>query len=155
MPASVRLTLTAAARSVLLAGIDPNNPHRRAIVQTKSNLAPHGPAVGFALEGGQFYWTRESDITAQGILSQAADESDVSRLDEAMNFLREALAEGEREVKEVSAEAKHCGIVNQTLRRARERLRIKTRREGAPNTKQRFYWSLPCDAVQDGGDDVH
>jgi hypothetical protein len=148
------IDITAAARSVLLAGIDPNDPHKRAIVQTKSNLAPPGRAVGFALDRGEFSWTGESDITAQRILAHAADQNEVSKLDEAMDFLREALAEGEREVKEVTAEAKHCGIVQQTLRRARERLGIKARREGAPN-KQRFYWSLPCDAVQDGGDDVH
>jgi len=94
-------------------------------------------------------------MTAQGILSHAVDQSDVSRLNEAMEFLREALAPGEREVDEVRAEAKRCGIADQTLRRARELLKIRPRREGAPNTKQRFYWALPGDAVQDGGDDVH
>jgi hypothetical protein len=69
-------------------------------------------------------------------------------------ILREALAQGEREVHEVRSEAKQCGIAEQTLRRARERLGISARREGPP-TKQRFYWALPADAVQDGGDDVH
>jgi hypothetical protein len=149
------IDITAAARSVLLAGIDPNETNKRAIVQTKSNLAPHGPAVGFTLEGGQFYWTGKSDLTAQGILSQVVDHGDMSRINEAMEFLREALSQGEREVNEVRTEAKRCAIAEQTLHRARERLGISARRDGAPNTKQRFYWSLPSDAVQDGGDDVH
>ena len=149
------IDITAAARSVLLAGIDQNEPKRRAIVHTKSNLAPQGPAIGFTLEDGHFYWTGKSDLTAQGILSHVVDDGGVSRLNEAIDFLRDALSQGEREVDEVKADAKRCAIAEQTLRRARERLGISLRREGAPNTKQRFYWSLPCDAVQDGGDDVH
>jgi hypothetical protein len=149
------IDITAAARSVLLAGIDQNQPNKRAIVQTKSNLAPPGPAVGFTLEGGQFYWTGKSDLTAQSILSHVGDDGDMSRVEEATEFLREALGQGEREVNDVRAEAKRCAIAEQTLRRARERLGIRARRDGAPNTKQRFYWSLPGDAVQDGGDDVH
>jgi hypothetical protein len=126
------IDIIAAARSVLLAGIDQNEPTRRAIVHTKSNLAPQGSAIGFTLEGGQFYWTGKSDLTAQGILSHVFDDGGVSRLNEAIDFLREALSLGEREVDEVKAEAKRCAIAEQTLRRARERLGISLRREGAP-----------------------
>lgn len=125
------IDITAAARSVLLAGIDQNDIHKRAIVQTKNNLTPQGPAVGFILDDGKFFWTGKSALTAQSILAHAADESDVSRLNEAVDFLREALALGEREVYEVRGEAKRCGITEQTLRRAREKLGIKARREGA------------------------
>ncbi len=149
------IDITAAARSVLLAGTDPDDATKRAIVQTKNNLAPHGKAVGFTLEDGKFFWTGESDMTAQCILSHVADESERSALNEAIEFLRQSLGNGEHEVSEVKAEAKQAGIAEQTLRRARERLRIKARREGAPGMKQRFFWLLPAsDDVQGNTDDV-
>ncbi len=146
------IDLVAAARSVLLAGKDPDDERKRAIAQIKSNLAPHGPAIGFTLEGGQFFWTGESDLTAERILSYAPNESERPALDEAGEFLQGALAEGEREVSEIRTEAKQAGISEITLRRARERLGIKARREGMPGMKQRFYWSL--DDVHAGSDDV-
>src|SRR6201999_538582 len=47
----------AAARSVLLVGKDPDDESKRALCQTKSNLATVGKAQGYTIEGGQFRWT--------------------------------------------------------------------------------------------------
>jgi hypothetical protein len=140
------IDFAAAARSVLLVGRDPDDEAKRAIVQIKNNLAPIGEAVGYKLEDGRFWWTGESSLTAGRILTAIADEEGRSALTEAVEFLRAALADGAREVDEVRAEARRAGISEQTLRRARERVGLRAKREGLPGMRQQFTWSLPDDA---------
>jgi putative DNA primase/helicase len=157
------IDFTAAARSVLLVGKDPDDETKRAIVQTKNNLAPVGDAIGYKLEDGRFWWTGGSDLTIGRILTAVRDEEASSALDEATDFLRAALATGVREVEEVRAEARRAGVAEQTLRRARERLGIKAQREGLPGMRQRFTWTLPSpddaqilvDDVQENKDEHH
>jgi hypothetical protein len=148
------IDFAAAARSVLLVGADPDEPNKRAVVQIKNNLAPSGEAIGYTLEGGQFFWTGESTLTATRILSLASDDVQRSALVDAIDFLRNALAEGAREVEEVSKEARGVGITMTTLRRAREQLGLRARRVGQPGTKQQFFWSLNADNAQHRTDDV-
>ena len=49
---------------------------------------------------------------------------------EAMEFLRSALASGERPAADVLREADEAGIAEITLRRARKEMGVRTRREG-------------------------
>ncbi len=145
----------AAARSVLLVGKDPDDESKRALVQIKNNLAPHGKPQGYKLEAGAFFWTGESTLTAGRILSLNSDENERSAQDEAVEFLRDALADGERDVAEVTKEARQYGVADKTLRRAREQLGIRARRVGAVGSKQKFYWALPqADDAQDARDDA-
>lgn len=146
------IDLVAAARSVLLVSADPDEPNKRAIVQVKNNLAPHGEAIGYTLDDGQFFWTGASPLTATRILSLATDDVERGALVNAKDFLMSALADGAREVEEVAKEARQVGITMHTLRRAREQLGIKARRVGQPGTKQQFLWSL--DNVHQYPDDV-
>lgn len=148
------IDFAAAARSVLLVGADPDEPNKRAVVQIKNNLAPHGGAIGYTLDDGQFFWTGASPLTASRILSLATDDVERSALVDAMDFLRNALAEGAREVEEVGKEARSVGITMTTLRRARERLGIRARRVGQPGTKQQFFWSLTVDNAHHRSDDA-
>jgi hypothetical protein len=137
------IDFAAAARSVLLVGRDPDDETKRAIVQTKNNLAPHGEAIGYKLERGCFYWTGFSDLTAGRILTIAAGDNERDALQEALNFLKETLMSGACEVNEVKKDARGAGIADITLRRAREQLGIRAKREGLPGMKQRFTWALP------------
>lgn len=139
------IDLTAAARSVLLVGQDPDDASRRALVQTKNNLAPHGGAIGYKLEAGAFYWTGESTLTAGRILSLPSDEEERGARVEAVEFLRAALAEGPRPAKDVKGEARQAGIPDITLRRAKDRLGVRTEKEGGRlgERAQRWLWSLP------------
>lgn len=146
------IDLTAAARSVLLAGKDPDDENKRAIAQIKSNLAPHGPAVGFTLRGGEFFWTGESDLTAERILSYAPSESERPALDEATEFLRDELGDGEIDVAMLKANARRAGIQEITLRRAKERLGVKVKRQGF-GKGGKWTWELPIDAHKT--DDEH
>jgi len=137
------IDFTAAARSVLLVGRDPDDGQKRAIVQTKNNLAPHGEAIGYKLEDSQFYWTGLSDLTAGRILAAESDEGERSALIEAVDFLRTALSSG-RESKAIKDEAKQGGITETTLRRAKAQLKVRARKVGMPGSHyQKWMWELP------------
>jgi AAA domain len=141
------IDLTAAARSVLLVGHDPDDPNKRGIVQTKSNLAPFGDAIGYKIEGSNFYWTGKSDLTAEKILSVARDEDERNALLEAQEFLQQALANYPRPCGEIQKEARSVGIYDATLRRARIALRISARRVSEGNKGKGYWlWQLPQDA---------
>lgn len=146
------IDITAAARSVLLVGADPDDQSRRAIIQIKNNLAPIGPAIGYRLDEGKFTWTGESSLTSGRILSAASSDSERNALDEAVNFFKGALSSGLREVEEVKAEATRVGISSATLRRAREWMGIRAQRVGAVGEKQKFFWALP--PADDAHDDA-
>ena len=139
------IDFVAAARSVLLVGADPDEPARRAVVQTKNNLAPEGPAVGYKLEGGQFWWTGESDLTAGRILASVSDEEQRGAQAEAIEFLRAALTDSARPAKEVKAEAAQVGLTEQNLRTARMRLGIRPFKEGGEfgGKGAKWMWKLP------------
>jgi len=137
------IDFAAAARSVLLVGRDPDDEMKRAVVQTKNNLAPHGAAIGYTLEGGCFYWTGESDLTAERILAAASDDEERSTITEAVDFLRTALSAGARDSKAVKAEAKDGGISAATLRRAQKRLKVRAKKVGLPGSQyQKWVWAL-------------
>jgi hypothetical protein len=144
------IDLLAAARSVLLAGKDPDDEKNRAIAQIKNNLAPHGPAIGFTLEGGEFSWTGESDLTSARLLSYAPSESERPALDEACEFLRDELGECDVDVATLKANARRAGISEITLRRAKDRLNIKAKKVGGyfGGKKSRWVWCLPGERLQ-------
>lgn len=138
------IDFTAAARSVLLVGRDPDDEQKRAIVQTKNNLAQHGEAIGYKLEGNQFFWTGTSDLTAGRILAAESDEGERSAITEAIDFLSTALSSGGRDSKAIKEEARQAGISEATLRRAKVRLKVQARKVGLPGSHyQKWVWELP------------
>jgi hypothetical protein len=133
----------ASARSVLLVGKDPDNEARKAIAQTKNNLAERSAtAIGFEIIGNQFMWTGESTLTATQMLALARSADEQAEHTEAVAFLREALQDGRRNAGEVEREADKLGITKQRLRTARAKLGIKPRSEGFGKDKK-WFWELP------------
>jgi hypothetical protein len=142
------IDFSAAARSVLLVGTDPEDSSKRAIVQTKNNLTAFGPPIGYAIEDGTFRWTGASDLTEDAILASGARSSDRSSLQEAVDFLELTLAEGPVPVKEVQRAAADLGIaVKSTLKRAAVKLEVvsvpvhRANRVGV----QEWQWMLPVE----------
>jgi len=88
------IDITAACRSVLLAGCDPENEQKRALAHIKSNLAPTGSSMGYEIRDGGLYWTGESKLTAEQILGKGYSSENKTVVDEAMEFLKRELAEG-------------------------------------------------------------
>jgi len=149
------IDFAAACRSVLMAGCDPEDNNKRGIVHIKSNLAPKGTAIGYELRGDGFFWTGESDLTWQKILSAEDSSESKSALEEAIEFLRDELAQGAVEAKQVLSDSRNLGIAERTLNRAKSELRIITRREGEVGKRGggKFTWELP--GHLDGQNDLH
>lgn len=133
------IDITAAARSALLAGHDPDNRDSRAIVQIKSNLGPLADPVGYNIELGRFVWTGSTGLTAGQILAPEVEDGAMS---EARRFLRELLSEGAKAAGEVEEEAKAAGISSATLRRAKKALGVKVAKQGFQGA---YHWSLPIE----------
>lgn len=137
---------TAAARSVLMAGADPDDPNIRGIVHIKSNLAPTADSIGYELRRGDsipFVWTATCNLTEEKLMA-VPDKAGKSALNEAKEFLREFLDGREVEYSEITAEAKERDIKTATLNRAKKELCVITQRRGIPGMKAapKSYWSL-------------
>lgn len=122
---------SAATRSIILAGQDPDNPQKRALFHLKSSLAEAGPSLGYSLSGDGFSWTGLSDMTIGAIMkSELQEHGAKSALTEAEEFLAEVLQDGTMPYREIEAEAKQCNISKSTLDRAKANLGIKSVKEG-------------------------
>jgi len=137
------IDFAAACRSMLMAGCDPENEQKRGIVHIKSNLAPKGKAIGFELRDGLFYWTGESDLTWQRILS-AEDMDSKSARDEAADFIREELKDGPVEAAQVWRDAREAGLSEITVKRTKAMLGVITQRHGEVGRRGagKFTWEL-------------
>ena len=135
------IDFTAAARSVLLAGADPEESQTCALVHIKSNLAAKGSALGYRLDETGFAWTGVSDLTADRILSGAEGSEAPSKLADAIDFLQQALSEVVQPAERIKADAKALDISDGTLRRAREALHVRTIAVGKQRTGGVVHWA--------------
>lgn len=139
------IDFTATARTVLLVGKDPDDPHKRIIVPTKCNLGAEGVPIAFMLspEFG-FQWAGKAERTAEDLLypeTQSNGDSqnrENNRLEEATEFLEEILTDGAQPIKKVKSEAKAADIKDITLRRAKENMGLLTYKKG-----DEWFWRLP------------
>lgn len=146
------IDFTAAVRSELMAGSDPDNPASRAMAHVKCNVAAHGPSIGYAIDDGVFRWTGATTLTADRMLS-SADQGKLSALAEAEAFLQDLLAAESMAFEDITAEARAAGISIPTLKRAKRNLGVQSEREsdpGSPRGKGRWFWSLPSSPLDQG-----
>ncbi|MCW5967586.1 MAG: AAA family ATPase [Blastocatellales bacterium] len=149
----------AAARSVLLAGSDPDTPQRRALTHSKNNFGPLAESIGYVVEpdalspsGARFYWTGKSELTARRILAAAGDEEERSGRREAEDFLRDALQGGERPAKDIQRDARTLGISETTLNRTKRALGVLSKKLGGNfGGKPDWHWCLPAEDGPEGG----
>ncbi|MCL2620278.1 MAG: AAA family ATPase [Defluviitaleaceae bacterium] len=143
------IDITSAARSVLMVGNDHSNPKERGITQIKSNIGNMDGVIGFTINDSGLVWNPDTYLTSSIIEGRNKknrryqgddNEKEISALEEAKEFLRDNLANGEYLCKDVELEAEQSGISKQTLRRAREELKVVTVREGFGKPG---YWKLP------------
>lgn len=139
------IDFTAAARSVLLVGADPEAKDTRLLAQAKSSLAPQGPTLKFVLDAGQFLWAGVSDLGVEDVAGRKPAQSEhvtarAYATTEAYEWLREQLQDGPRLAEEIQFAASARNIAEATLKRAKKRLYVLTRRKG-----EKWLWSLPRD----------
>lgn len=147
------IDIVAAARSVLLAGRDPDNPRDRAILHIKSSLAPEGPAMGYNISEGRFEWTGLSELTTAKFFASDSATRGPSALERAIKFLKEALIAGSVLAEEITDRAQDLGISKSSLARAKSELNVKSCRQSDGNDGAGdWLWQLPS---QSQGDQVY
>lgn len=137
------IDLTAACRSVLLVGVDPEDEGCAALVHIKSNLAKKGPSQGYTVEDGQFQWTGESDLTATRLLAVERDTRNA--MDDATDFLKKYIGNKAVDVRELKNAAQGEGVSWRTVERAKKKLVVLTEpvRNKKTNKVERWTWRLP------------
>jgi hypothetical protein len=138
------IAIQAAARTVLLVGLDHQNPKRRILAPLKSNLAALCNPLAFEIEDlkgtGHVRWLGQSSDTAESILANCEGSDGRSALQDAMDFLQAELERGQRPAKEVVRRAHEIDIRDRTLRRARVSLGVTLHR---PDREHEYWsWSL-------------
>ena len=133
---------TAAVRSLLLAGVDPDDEDDRGLVHVKSNYGPIAEPVGFDLRDGTFRWKAATHLTQSAIL--AMPDNLGSRIEDAEDFLRQELAGGPRPVKALEAAAEAAGLSWATVRnKAKPRVGIIAERVAGVGADGWWEWRLP------------
>lgn len=151
------IAFTAVARVVLVAAKvnSEDGQQRRILARGKSNIGPD--SGGFEYDIAQteplpgipasfIAWGRTVDGTARELFAEPDDggQSDKSSMQAACDFVLSALADGLAQSKWLESEAKSAGISVSTLRRAREKLGVKSSKHG-----DAWYLRLPVQVAQD------
>jgi hypothetical protein len=142
------IAFTGAARSVLLAAQNPDDETgtRFVLAGLKSNLGKKPPALAYHIEGAAngssfIVWDGASKYNADDLLA-VSDPEERGALADAVAFLRDHLQDGPCKAGDVQKAASAAGIAERTLRRAKERLKVRAERVGAI-TDAHWEWRLP------------
>lgn len=136
------------ARTGLLLARHPDDPDLRVLAMTKTNLGPVAQSVGFRMAGvgdaARIEWCGPVDLSADELCGAQMSGVAMRPRERAAAFLREALASGPRPVSELEKLAAERGLSINTLRRAKDELRVKSeqRREGDLSA---WYWVLAAE----------
>jgi len=146
------LDFVAVARAVYLVTEEPGST-RRLFLPVKNNLAPDRVGFAFELEtktlgeGIQASAVRWSDdpvmVSADEVLAAAGKKASAG----AMDFLRETLSDGPLDQAEIMRRGEEAGFTPKSLRTAREKLSIPSKREGGIGPKGKWVWHPPGGAT--------
>jgi putative DNA primase/helicase len=149
---------TQVLRGTLMLGRDPEDPdgetgNQRALAVTSSNLAGEVPSLAYrietrivdgdtgeTIETARIVCIGECAATGSDLLAGALDDDDRADQDEAARFLLAELAEGPVPAKQVKKEASAVGIGPWPLRRAKDKLKVKSDKLGMGGG---WVWLLP------------
>lgn len=125
--------IVGAARSALLVGKHPAEPHQRVLAPVKCNLCRMPPALAFAHETAgdtnRVAWLGVADYTADDLLT-APTGSQRGELTECTTALADILSEGDATSKDVERRLTDMGYSERTIQRARKQLNVKPVRVG-------------------------
>jgi putative DNA primase/helicase len=153
----------AAVRAAFMVAKDPDDDSdtRRLFVPMKNNLARTDGGLAFRLEqrlvgereivASAVTWESERVTRTADEILAAADSAGEHRSarDEAIEWLKELLAEGPLDAKEIRAQAEGAGLTWATVRRAKDRLGIRPeRRSEGCGGEGKWLWALPTERAQ-------
>lgn len=138
-----------AARLAFAVGKDPDDEHRRVLAPTKANITRPAPSLAWYIEDasnghGRVVWEGESRYGADELLRAPTDPEEREERDEAAGFIRAYLidAGGEAGAADVIKAARGSGFAERTVKRARERAGVITRKAGM---RGGWLWQLDLD----------
>lgn len=154
---------SAAARSVLAAGVDPADRTKSVLAVAKSNLGPKPKSLGFCVEGtterpdgttivdtrgfpmttSRCRWLGENAADADA-LAEVEDAENRRAVDDAVEFLRVELSNGDKTAKEVKTAAAAAGLSWRTVERAKAKIGIKVAKR---HFQGAWMWCLPNTAT--------
>jgi hypothetical protein len=145
------LGFVAAARIVLIAIEEPDGDGRQLLLPAKNNLGPLPVGLGYrrvqrcvtnGIIASYVEWdTRPVTMTANEVLAATADNArNGGATSQAVDFLREQLADGAKLATKMKDEADARGIAERTLKRARQALHVDAFKEGFQGP---WMWRLP------------
>ena len=138
------MAFVAASRATYLVAKSEDGPDRRLLLPVKNNLGPDTHGIGYLLK------TTESNVpfvewlpepvtqTADEVLRSSAEDQRTST-DDCVDWLRAVLSDGDKAASEVMTAAERLGFSPKVLRRAREKLEVRTDKAGV---KAGWIWSL-------------
>jgi hypothetical protein len=136
------------ARACLLLAEDPDNPDLRVLAVVKANLAKKPDSLSLTIEEAangwpHVVWSGTSVHSADDLIAARGEEGeDKTALDDACEYLRTCLAGGPVLQQEVRRLARAAGIAEKTLRRAKTKERVESRKDGFAAAP--WFWSLPA-----------
>jgi hypothetical protein len=131
------------ARSVLLAGADPEDG-RRAIAPLKANLSAPARPIEYSIDAeGRWWWGKVADDLSADYLLRAARRERAPSRNEAEEFLRMTLANGPQSTKTIESAAMAAGIGPSALARARKTAGVIADRVGGLADAGEWVLSLP------------
>lgn len=145
--------LGGAARVTLLVAADPDNEQQRVLATVKNNLSPEAPSLAFRLVPeeaagvARVKWLGESEHRPSSLLAVPQMPEDRSAIDEAVDVLRQILADGPLPATTVQREARDAGISAATLKRAKRVAGARAVRVGGLGTEGHWEWRLLSKAL--------
>jgi len=136
------IDITAAARSILMLGADPNDDTEIGIAQLKLNCGPKGVVVGFSISESGLTWNPHTLLTADIIQGHSKPKPD-NAIREAKDFLVGTLSGGKQDGQDVLMTAKQYGISEKTIRRACKELHVDCKERSGFGKDMTVYWKLP------------
>ena len=155
------LAFGALPRVVMAAAKLQDDQDGRIFARIKSNIGPDDGGFrydlrqtelpGYKIEATSVWWGDVVEGDARDLLAEAdATDDDRSATDEAVDFLRELLANGPVDAKDGTKQANTLGFSKQAVYRARQRLGIKTRKA---HFSGGWRWHPPGDEGNEGNQD--
>jgi Bifunctional DNA primase/polymerase, N-terminal/AAA domain/Primase C terminal 1 (PriCT-1) len=130
------VAIGASSRSELLIAPSPDEPGKTILVPVKANLSRMAPALAYRLvqaagkiDVARVEWSDTAAITADALMAHA-DRKGPTKTEKAIAWLRETLAFGPMDSKELQALAAEEGYSKDTLKRIREKAGAEAKKEG-------------------------
>jgi hypothetical protein len=118
---------------------DPDNPDGRILCHIKSNNAALGPSQALTVADAIVTWNGESELKAGDLFGNEPSGEDKRAMSEAETFLRNILFDAAMPSKEIMKAATEQGISETTLKRAKKKLSIESKK----NKDGTWAWMMP------------